>query len=364
MTHALRPIVAAALACTSFFACAQSSVTLYGLVDAALDISNNGSGTVRRLQSGGTYGSRWGLKGKEDLGGGLGVIFQLESGFDMTNGSLQQGGRAFGRHSWVGFSSPYGELTFGRQLSPQYYSFLYTDAFQLGYSGGLQALTKTNSAGTPGFIMGAYVQTGRQDASVNYPSPVWNGFSTRLMYTFSNSPLGQSHGGGWSGNARYNAYGFDLNAGVAKQNDTDGAGNWHIWSLGGSYQFGRAKIFVGRTKDENSSASTAAVVAPTTRYVLTNLGVRYLVGPSTTLIAQAYRVADRTDSVHPDRDATVFAIGIDHELSKRTALYASFGTVGNRNGSRYSLGGALYTGTPTLTDARAKTLNMGVRHWF
>src|ERR1700747_2859819 len=68
-----------------------NTVTLYGVVDTLLDISNQGNGTVAREMSGGPFGSRWGLRGTEDLGGGWKTIFTLESGFGTNNGALQQG---------------------------------------------------------------------------------------------------------------------------------------------------------------------------------------------------------------------------------------------------------------------------------
>jgi len=96
--------VSAALAASA--AHAQSSVTLYGLVDAGITYTNNvgGSGRVA-LVSGNISGSRFGLRGSEDLGGGLKTIFVLENGFNVNNGTLGQGGRMFGRQAYVGLSS-------------------------------------------------------------------------------------------------------------------------------------------------------------------------------------------------------------------------------------------------------------------
>jgi predicted porin len=99
---------------------AQSSVTLYGFVDAGLVYVNNQSGhsNVETI-TGQTSGSRWGLRGSEDLGGGLKAIFTLENGFDTSNGKLLQGGREFGRQAFVGLSSDtWGAVTLGRQYDP------------------------------------------------------------------------------------------------------------------------------------------------------------------------------------------------------------------------------------------------------
>ncbi|MGF6408702.1 porin [Paraburkholderia tuberum] len=120
-------VVGATLALISLGARAQSTVTLYGIVDLGIDYANNvskassgtaiaGSGAkLVQMQSGVPLGSRWGLKGEEDLGGGLRTVFRLESGFDAATGGLG-GGLAFSRNAYVGLSSNrLGTLTFGRQ---------------------------------------------------------------------------------------------------------------------------------------------------------------------------------------------------------------------------------------------------------
>ncbi|CAG9216728.1 Porin [Paraburkholderia tropica] len=96
---------------------AQSSVTLYGLIDVGIAYTNNAGGHSQyQMSSGNIQGSRWGLRGSEDLGGGLKALFVLENGFSITTGKLGQGGDEFGRQAYVGLSSSkLGTLTFGRQ---------------------------------------------------------------------------------------------------------------------------------------------------------------------------------------------------------------------------------------------------------
>ncbi|CAB3764843.1 porin [Burkholderia puraquae] len=95
---------------------AQSSITLYGVLDAGLLYVNNVNGAHQYATQAGWYqGNRWGLTGTEDLGGGYQAIFRLESGFSPLNGSLGQGGAMFGRQAYVGIASPYGTVTVGRQ---------------------------------------------------------------------------------------------------------------------------------------------------------------------------------------------------------------------------------------------------------
>ncbi|MEK6290879.1 MAG: porin, partial [Paraburkholderia tropica] len=96
---------------------AQSTVTLYGLIDAGIAYSSNSGGAHEfAATSGALNGSRFGLKGQEDLGGGLKAIFVLENGFSVMSGALKQNSRMFGRQAFVGLSSnQYGSLTLGRQ---------------------------------------------------------------------------------------------------------------------------------------------------------------------------------------------------------------------------------------------------------
>jgi predicted porin len=110
---------------------AQSSVTLYGIVDAGFVFNNNSAGNqLYSLNSGNLQGSRWGLRGTEDLGGGLKAVFVLENGFNGMNGRLGQGGDEFGRQAFVGLStSQFGTVTLGRQ----YDSVVdYTGALEVG----------------------------------------------------------------------------------------------------------------------------------------------------------------------------------------------------------------------------------------
>ncbi|CAG9263032.1 porin [Paraburkholderia caribensis] len=109
-------LVVVMLGALSGVAQAQSSVTLYGIIDEGfLFSSNSAGGRQYALQSSILQASRWGLRGAEDLGGGLKSIFVLEGGFDPSTGKLGQGGLLFGRQAYVGISSPYGTVTLGRQ---------------------------------------------------------------------------------------------------------------------------------------------------------------------------------------------------------------------------------------------------------
>ena len=155
---------------------AQSSVTLYGIIDMATEYSNVGSGASVKLDSGVVNSSRFGLKGVEDLGAGLSAIFVLENGFSAANGTLGQGGLLFGRQAWVGLrSDSLGLLAFGRQ-----YTLLST--LLMNYTNGL-AWGNASNYFKDGNIL-------RANNSIRYASPTIYGFSLGTLY--ATSPAGGS----------------------------------------------------------------------------------------------------------------------------------------------------------------------------
>lgn len=179
----------------SMAANAQSSVTLYGVIDEGLNYTNNAGGhSAYQLESGYAMGSRWGLKMKEDLGGGLAAIATLENGFDVNNGRLGQGGRMFGRQAYVGLSSAtLGSITTGRQ-----YDSL------VDYVGQLSA---TGSWG--GYIFAHPYDNDnlsnsfRVNNSIKYTSPSIGGFSGGGLFGFSNAAGGFSNNRTWSIGGQY-----------------------------------------------------------------------------------------------------------------------------------------------------------------
>ncbi|ALL68507.1 Outer membrane protein porin [Paraburkholderia caribensis MBA4] len=168
----------AALVATS--AHAQSSVTLYGLIDAGISYTNNvgGSGRVA-LTSGNISGSRFGLRGAEDLGAGLKAVFMLENGFSVNNGQLAQNSRLFGRQAYVGLSSnTFGTVTMGRQYDNvvDFVSPLSGTAGTFGDSGFAHPYDNDNLQHSVRF-----------NNSVKYTSANYGGFKFGGMYAFSNS---------------------------------------------------------------------------------------------------------------------------------------------------------------------------------
>jgi predicted porin len=206
---------------------AQSSVTLYGSIDESLTYVHNAAGnksvwSVGNNDNGNLSGTRWGIKGQEDLGGGLKAIFQLENGFSPSTGQLAQNSREFGRQAFVGLSSDqFGTLTLGRQYDPL------VDQVQVisedDYFGSLFA--------TPGDIDN-YDDSSRTNNSVKYLSPVYGGFQVEAMYALG---------------------------GVAGQ-----TGSGQTWSLAASYNNGPLTVAGGYFVADNSSVNGAQRPSTTT----------------------------------------------------------------------------------------------------
>jgi len=194
-----RPVLAAitvgALGLISAQARAQSAVTLYGVIDEGLNYTNNVKGhSPWQMQSGYAQGSRWGLKGTEDLGGGLKAVFQLENGFDLNTGRLNQGGRMFGRQAYVGLQSQeFGRVTFGRQYD-SVVDFLAPTTANGNWAGYLFSHPLDNDNTDNSF---------RINNSVKYTSRNYGGFSFGGLYGFSNQAGGFADNRTYSVGAQY-----------------------------------------------------------------------------------------------------------------------------------------------------------------
>jgi predicted porin len=174
-------VVGSLLAMFSSASHSQSNVTLYGEIDEGLHFQSNVAGgkTYYMDSLDGIDGSRWGLKGSEDLGGGLKAIFTLESGIDVNTGRFGQGGTAFGRQAFVGLSSAQlGSITMGRQYDMVWY---YPE-----FLAGAAAVGDINSAHPGDFDNEG--NSVRFNNSVRYMSPDFRGLSFGAVYSFGGVP--------------------------------------------------------------------------------------------------------------------------------------------------------------------------------
>lgn len=174
---------------------AQSNVTLYGLIDEGIDLTSNvGGERAYQLASGVLQGSRWGLRGSEDLGGGARAIFQLENGYDLNTGALRQNGREFGRQAYVGISSESaGMVTLGRQYDSMVdYVAPLTANGSWGGSFFSHPLDNDNTD-----------NSFRINNSVKYTSSNYGGLSFGGLYGFGNEPGSMKTNRAWSLGASY-----------------------------------------------------------------------------------------------------------------------------------------------------------------
>jgi predicted porin len=183
---------------------AQSSVTLYGLIDAGITYVNHaGTGAKDLVQYGDgvAQGSRWGLRGNEDLGNGLKAIFVLENGFNSGTGVAAQGGDLFGRQAYVGLTQDgIGSLTLGRQYS-----------FSTDYLGGSYAIGGQTVAGNYGFHINDVDQltSSRINNAIKFSSANFYGLTFGGMWGFSNQAGSFAGAPGTTGSSA--AYSFGLN---------------------------------------------------------------------------------------------------------------------------------------------------------
>ncbi|SAL63172.1 porin [Caballeronia arvi] len=329
--------------CLSGVAYAQSSVTLYGLIDNGISYVNNrgGHGTVF-ASSGNIVGNRWGLMGTEDLGGGLQSIFKLENGFTGTNGGLQQGGRLFGRQAWVGLSNPYGAITFGRQYD-SVVDYLAPRSLAQSFVGGLEFMHPMDNDNFGDFF--------RLDNAVKFASADYKGLKFGGLYAFSNTAGGFATNRAYSTGATYTGGPVTLSAsymridqpgngatGALDGSSTSGDATFHaavqqVWGVGGGYQIGPATL--GLVWSHSSYNDTTAVYrgstqapAPTGRPTdLTfdnyETNIRYLVTPSL-IVAASYTFTDSKYTnalVQAKPRWNQFNLMTVYSLSKRTELY-------------------------------------------
>jgi len=362
---------------------AQSSVTLYGLIDAGLTYTNNQNGSHNyKMTSGSVNGSRWGLRGAEDLGGGLKAIFTLENGFNIANGQLGQGGREFGRQAFVGLSSnQYGAVTLGRQYDSV-----------VDYLGPL-ALTGTQYGGTQfahPFDNDNLDNSFRINNSIKYQSANYAGFKFGAQYGFSNQAAGFSNNRAYSVGASYN-YGplnvaaaymqlnNSLTAGVINNangavagDNTFNAGLQRTFGAGLNYAFGPATVgFVfTQTKLEDAASINGATVGNTGNIALTNnyarfnnyeLNGRYALTPALSVAGEYTYTDARLDGAKPSFHQ--FALQTAYALSKRTDVYLQGEYVhaidlGN-SGIGAPINGVGMSSTPNQVSA-----TVGIRHRF
>lgn len=320
---------------------AQSSVTLYGVVDNAVEYQNGGAGAVTRMTSGGLFASRYGLKGSEDLGDGLKVNFQLEQGFSGATGAAANPADAFNRQAWIGLSGAFGEVRFGLQNTPQY----------IFLNPGLDPVS-VMSMGSP--MLNFNSLTIRESNAISYFTPEFYGFTAQFMVAMRDSNTKPMNGFQFYNAAmRYENGPFRIAAGYEQaQNPTDSS-VLKVFNAGASYGIGRARFFLAyhteKQTDESIKRDTYEASGS------------YLFGPADELVLMYGYAHDRTGK---GNNAQQIGMTYEHYLSKRTTLYASAGFINNRNKAAFTLNGTAYAGVTVAPGSNSRGAILGIVHKF
>lgn len=343
--QALGSAVLAALLGVPLLATAQTSVTVYGVVDVSIRRADNFSvagQSVTQLNDG-VYGtSRWGLRGREDLGGGMKAIFSLENGFDPSTGTLLNAdanatngsgaapnGRLFGREALVGLESPLGLVTLGRQ---------YTLAHPL--SGRFQPQPNPNLGAISMFSVH---HVARQDNMARYYKQL-GPVGVYASYTFN-----ESNGRGRGVGASYTAGPLDLTAYHQEVNNASNTITRGISGAGGSYLVTKnLKAFLGYMKRNDRGTGPNKQEND-----VWSLGANYNLTDS--LVLTANYAQDRQSEFNAGKRKMGY-VGLDYLFSKRTDLYAEVDN--NRLTGAYTRPGFMGTRDSTTS------FSVGLRHRF
>ncbi|MBR8360324.1 porin [Burkholderia vietnamiensis] len=341
--------IPAAIACLlAGSAHAQSSVTLYGTIDAGLDYISHqkspaGAGPAYGVQSGNVSTSRWGLRGAEDLGGGLGAVFTLENGFNGANGKFGNGGDEFGRQAWVGLSSRrWGTVTLGRQ-----YDFLVDFVAPLSATGsGFGG----NIADHP-YDNDNLANDTRMNDAVKFSSANYGGFSFGGAYGFSNQGGGAGNNNAYSVGAQYVNGPVDLAVAYLQSNQPGGVnapqntggslsssdgdamlvgGRWRTFGAGAHYAFDHATVgfvytrtILNDPRELSQGGPYGAVNGRLLTFSNYELNARYFVQPAFSLGGSYTLTQGRFDDAGRSIAPTwsQFMLQADYALSHRTDLY-------------------------------------------
>lgn len=338
------------LACATIPAHAQSSnVKMYGVLDGFVEAANTGQGTVYRVGSGGIYSTRIGFAGVEDLGNGMKALFVLESQFAIDTGTLNNGGRLFGRTATVGLEKEgVGKIELGR-MATQINESLST-LYMARYGAG-------NFIYNPNSTM-------IHDNTLKYTSPAWGPVVVAVRYDF-----GEAAGSGTSNSGRSIMATYRQGAATALAGYTQTFAPLDItavgdkmksFTLGGAYDFGviRPLLLIQTVKSDK----TPLVLDQR----MINVGLEVRAG------AGGVRLEYETlkNNALANADAKALSVRYDYPLSKRTTLYTGAVKVRSESSVYYPIVGA--SGSSPVAFPIAASFNgkdpssfiVGIAHMF
>ncbi|WP_048441762.1 porin [Caenimonas sp. SL110] len=347
-------IALAVLAAAAGSASAQSSVTLFGIVDATLAFGRGSVSNKTQLTNSGYNSSRLGFRGTEDLGGGMSASFWLEAGLTNDNGTgagsnsnNQAGGAAaanaggqgltFNRRSTVSLAGGWGELRLGRDYTPQFWNLTVFDPFGTNGVGTTQTLNS--------IITG--VTAVRASNSIGYFLPGnLGGFYGQLQhYRGENNSGAVTSGDGTGTGVRLGYAAGPLNVALALSRTDYAAGDVRQSNIGAQYDFGVGKVMAHISRDQNGALDGRGWL----------LGGLFPVGAGEIRAAYSRYSTDAAGSPSSRK----LALGYVHNLSKRTALYTTYARVKNSGGAAAALNGSV-----TTVNGSSSGYDFGIRHAF
>lgn len=296
---------------------AQSSVTFYGIADAYVGQKTTGVGAAKVsktvIDSDGLANSRWGLKGSEDLGGGLRAEFQVESLIDLTTGATTQvttapaapAAQLFSSQAWVGLAGGFGSLRLGRQVTP-FHSYV-------GVINNLYDATAFSTTGTVWGLGSLPNYIGRFDNAISYETPIFGGVSAKIAVGLGEDKTAAlSATRNTSMNVKYVEGPVVAGYSYQKQGAQGAVAPISYNLLGGSYDFGVAKV-VGAINTAKRGTTDDKDL---------QLGVSVPFGAASVAVGYAYSKGT-VNGVAGDKGTGVALLGT-YDLSKRSRLYVGW----------------------------------------
>jgi predicted porin len=331
-------------------ASAQSNVTVYGVMDAAVSSEKTGApGTGRNtvINSGDQSSSRIGFRGTEDLGNGLKALFNVEAGVSIDTGMGDSA--LFGRRSVVGLQNEWGTLTVGREYSPIAAIAGATDALGQGFYGSNLSAFGT-SLSTPRL-------TRRLSNSVNFKSAAYSGFTVGAAYSAapnSTEPLNGPSNNLKGASLEYANGPFYAGAAfhVLKHAPVGGIlGDDKEYAVGAGYKFGDFEF--------KANYLAADQAGPDNRFKQINLG-------ATMALGQGKVFANVQQNKQNNAKGNGFTLAYSYALSKRTNVYTSYATMRNDDRAIFGINASSTNVTPPASapGADPSALTVGLRHSF
>lgn len=351
--------VAALMTMAAPFASAQTTVTLYGVADIGVEFLNhaNANGnTLTRMNSGNVSGSRWGLRGAEDLGGGTKAIFAIESGFDLDTGVMSQGGRLFGRQAFVGLSNQWGQLTLGRQQNTLYDLLINYEPMVLA--------ARYSALGLDSTLVGRYDNTtkytgkfGPVTATGFYSFARGTSVTAAGVTTFAGETPGDAKSDrAFGGGLEYATGKFGVTAIYDQQQGTRGITGQNSdqadrrIATAANFSFGNSTILAGYRWFNGD-------IGGARRNDLYWLGYRYQATPALTLTGAGYYFNNKRNGEDPWQ----LVASANYAFSKRTDAFLTVGYVHNKDNSNLGLNGF----GSTITPGDSQTgVSLSIRHKF